>query len=153
MSFDSWLHEFYNVDAQTLADKPTSDLALTQHALTKWTGFLPENAQKHDLTTEELKRQLRNCGFGINSHTCSLCQRYNDDCINYESRKTCPIIRYKESISGGAFSGESTDHHTCNQEYSEASSDFFDPENTESMRNLLENVVEWLKTQETDETE
>jgi len=153
MSLNSWLQEFYNVDAQFLASTSASDLELTQHALTKWTGLLPESVNNHGLTAEELKQQLRDYGFGVDSTTCSLCKRYDDDCINYESRKTCPIIRYKESISGGAFSGESTDHHTCNQEYSEASSDFFDPENTESMRNLLENVVEWLKTQETDETE
>jgi len=153
MSLNSWLHEFYNVNADTLANSPTSDLELTQHALTKWTGLLPKSANKHGLTSKELEQQLKDYGFGINSSTCSLCQRYDDDCINYESRKTCPIIRYKESISGYTFSGETTDDHTCHPEFSEASYGFYNPEKTKNMRNLLKNVIEWLKTLETDETE
>lgn len=153
MSFDSWLTEFYNVDAHTLANLPTSDLELTQHALTKWTGLLPKFANKHGLTSEALKQQLSDYGFGVDSTTCSLCQRYDDDCRNYESREACPIIRYKESITRRTFSGESTDSLTCCPEYYTATANFFNPEKTKNMRNLLKNVVEWLKIQETNETE
>lgn len=153
MSFDSWLTEFYNVDAHTLANLPTSDLELTQHALTKWTGLLPKSANKHGLTSEALKQQLSDYGFGVDSTTCSLCQRYDDDCRNYESREACPIIRYKESITKHTFSDQITDYHTCHQEFSEAFHNFFNPENTKNMRDLLKAVLEWLQTQETDETE
>lgn len=99
MSFQSWIEEFYPVDAVTFANtKDVTDEDLINHALKKWTGALPENTKKHGVCyyDHEIRDPYNtdHClTFAVRS--CTLCVRYDGvHCEEYDlPEEQCPIIR------------------------------------------------------------
>lgn len=73
MSLESWMREFYPVDAIAASGSP---LAAAEHSLRKWRGALPDNLKKHGVLyawheiysagTSELVIEFR-------GNTCALC--------------------------------------------------------------------------------
>lgn len=86
MSDESWIKEFYPVDAGRFIG--TNDwLAGLKHSLQKWTGLRPKNLAKHGLHLDGhvLKNKDDDICFIIASTTCALCvmsltDRYNIYC-------------------------------------------------------------------------
>ena len=67
MSIKTWKEEFYPIPAQE-----TEQSNAIQHSLTKWTGFIPSNLEKHEVTYE----LLHDFRFG---QTCPLCYHFKID--------------------------------------------------------------------------
>jgi hypothetical protein len=100
MSFDTWIKEFYPIDAADYTNK--TDEECLKHSIQKWKGALPENCEKHDV------RYRQHALFGVvtgeNLHfdgrNCALCKKYSDiapdddcDCYSDETDEYCPIVR------------------------------------------------------------
>jgi hypothetical protein len=88
MSLESWMEEFYPVEASSSA---TSDEDALAHSLKKWEGLTEENLKKHGVQRRAVCLE-DDAGhlFGIDSETCALCQRRN--CT------TCPLYIVRKKI-------------------------------------------------------
>jgi len=74
MSLSSWKKEFYPVPA---TKSKSFELQAAEHSLLKWTGLLPKNLKKHELTIDFWgDLQGKTGSFKINASTCALCQRH-----------------------------------------------------------------------------
>lgn len=91
MSFETWMDEFYPVDA---VDVPKNEAVA--HSLRKWRGLTQENLEKHGVTldgrvvrepyTHDLMRSL-----WIDGYSCALCIYYHPvpgEC------SSCPLYQY-----------------------------------------------------------
>ena len=94
MSVNSWLKEFYPVDAS----EGMTNLEAVRHSLKKWRGLKPENLERHRVDVKapagyfRSGRLLTGRSQGhllINDSSCALCHKHSevDDC------KSCPIVR------------------------------------------------------------
>jgi len=75
MSIDTWIKEFYTPagECKTIAE-------VLKHDIKKMTGFLPENLEKHKVTSVELWK----AGLAF-SDSCGLCYMFSHQC------KNCPL--------------------------------------------------------------
>lgn len=84
MSMKSWMEEFYPVEADEV-----SEADALEHSHKKWTGLLPENLVKHDVTIVELHRHIILTDgaeqLWIDSSTCALCKVHDLNCAQ------CPL--------------------------------------------------------------
>jgi hypothetical protein len=125
MSYNSWTNEFYQISAAKIAETGT-DQELVQNCLTKWTGLLPENLEKHNvyLSDGDVVGNASEPGaLSINSESCALCKRflYTTHCTG------CPIYL--------------TQCRDCIPEYCK----FEDHNNPRPMIRLLTRVLERVK--------
>lgn len=97
MTIKTWKAEFYPIDAS----KCSAENALA-HSLQKWRGLLPENREKHGLSTggtfiRELTGRKAYLGYFMGSDTCALCS------VFYEKRQTfgcstCPLAKSRDGV-------------------------------------------------------
>lgn len=90
MSLDTWMQEFYPVRAEHAKDA-------LEHSIQKWTGMLPENLEKHEVSVRHYGpgglrvTEKGGQGFFLRS-TCALCvqhlkeSRYCDSCPLFKVR-------------------------------------------------------------------
>ena len=138
MSIDTARNEFYHVPASWL--KEATDLECAQHALKKWTMFLPENLKKHDIEFYDGAIVPRGGNklyegmsmVGIN--TCALCQKHNEDgdgdCYQ------CPFYRFNGNVKCYGVNRSGVDY------YDQGKS------NPEIMVEALQELVENLQVEE-----
>lgn len=101
MSLEQWQDEYYPVSAENLAAMSArtvvGDLALVDHALRKWVGFLPSALKKHGVTftvcTCVLVDDELGTTFDVGGSSCSLCKRYNQpDGLKPGTCLGCPLV-------------------------------------------------------------
>lgn len=105
MSFQTWIKEFYPIDAEEIANQnEVTDEELILHSLKKWKGALPENTEKHNVTYKNHmieSQSVEDQFYGaivFATGTCSLCQKYDGESCgtSYRSKSDdCPIIRMR----------------------------------------------------------
>lgn len=100
MSIESWMKEFYPIDAEETANKSeVTDEELILHSLKKWTGALPENTEKHDVTYKDHTVEDRfDDAIVFATGTCSLCVKYDGNSCGTSYRniaEECPIVRMR----------------------------------------------------------
>lgn len=98
MSFQSWIDEFYPVDALTLAHtEGKTDEDLINHSILKWQGALPENLEKHKVCyyIHEIFDPIEDKDLTFDSDSCALCVKYDGFFCNTFPlpEDQCPIIR------------------------------------------------------------
>ncbi len=96
MSAGSWIRKYYPHLADS--DEATqSDLAAARHSLRKWKGLRPAALRRHGCELSEISNNvicpstLAERVLQINSRSCALCQRYDDECSQ------CPLY---ETLGG-----------------------------------------------------
>lgn len=93
MSLQTWIEEFYPVDAQAVAN--TNDvMAMVEHSIKKWEGLRLENLMKHKviLASDGVYDSYDNIfttgpGFRFSGESCALCRQF----CNYGNPKTFDI--------------------------------------------------------------
>lgn len=112
MTMESWKAEFYTEDAADFTEK--SDEECLKHCIKKWTGALPENTQRHEVTYHEyeikpLSEDIRR--FSFTGISCALCQKYSDsspdvddlDCFSDNEDEYCPIVKITEDTCNDVY--------------------------------------------------
>src|SRR5689334_2657044 len=93
-----WLTEFYPIDAQSAVESLTS-VGLVEHSLRKWTGFLPENMEKHGVYPgahgHMRDKEKDEIFLEIDGDSCSLCVAYNH--VDFHCRR-CPIYAARGGV-------------------------------------------------------
>ena len=87
MSRESWIVEFYPVDA-----KDTNPRDAATHSLQKWRGLTREALTKHGIDQSP---------FDVDGDTCALCQ-VHEEC------DTCPIVKMTGNVCVVKVGGEWT---------------------------------------------
>ena len=110
MSLESWIEEFYPIEANYLTE---TDLIAINHCIKKWKGALPENLEKHRVkykghTIFNKENDISNY-LEFYGSSCALCYKYAGDCIDQTIGPTCPIVRMLGK--------------TCNEVYNSSESD------------------------------
>jgi len=104
MSLNTWRKEFYKIGANRVENLKDA----LKHSIRKWTGLLPENMSKHNITRGKDKIwhtpyiNDNNLSMDIDSISCALCNLCPDcqDCPIYiVTNKTCdetdsPYMKY-----------------------------------------------------------
>lgn len=91
MSLDTWMQEFYPVRAEHAKD-------VLEHSIQKWTGLLPENLEKHEVSVQYyapgklrvLEKDEQGFFLWIDSSTCALCMQHLKDSGYCDF---CPLFR------------------------------------------------------------
>jgi len=91
MSIESWMEEFYPVNANDIeAELFTTDKDLVLHSIKKWEGGLKKNCRKHQVAYEEHAITEEGLRFLFDAKTCALCHRH---LLQMDSCGSCPIYR------------------------------------------------------------
>lgn len=126
MSIQSWMEEFFPVDATTLSQEfskgNVKDIDLINHSIRKWEGVLPDALSRHGLLhvssmliSED--HPIVESNFQLGSKNCSLCaiyvEQYCIDCPLYKEREgySCDEINDEDAENGLVDPwSEATDH-------------------------------------------
>ena len=104
MSIVSWREEFYPIKVYGLFyDKIPTDVECLDHALKKWTGALPENLKKHNVTYHHFRieehveyHSSNNYKLQFNEVSCALCKKYPRTLYILQDRRTCVAQKSNE---------------------------------------------------------
>ena len=137
MSFKEWKMKFYPKSAFQIVDEGATEEELLEHALLKWKGLREEERRAYGLIVRGMVLYEDNdpfTSFGIDGHSCSLCEAYASSCFR------CPI---------GQFLPPRQPEEACSAEYKQ----FLHTADPEPMISLLEKVLSWVEGGKSDDNQ
>lgn len=92
MSLKTWKKEFY----KTKPSKRMSQRTAIEHSILKWTGLLPKNMSKHELSKWSFFIEDDKESFEIDVSSCALCVKYLGKKKSHEldACAACPLAQH-----------------------------------------------------------